>query len=105
MLYFRHVSYQAGLSKSHFQSKGVKTESRIWYYEISLKTSNRSQTVKPTYNYIQILQGAFLVFGYLNTGKNTQDSLPPVLTVRERFPKKCTVSNTPFCKSELLYCN
>lgn len=41
MLYFRHVSYQEGLSKSHFQSKGVKPESRIWYYETQLKTTNQ----------------------------------------------------------------
>lgn len=37
-------------------------------------------------------------------GKNTQDELFPILTVRERIPKNI-VSSMLFCISELLYCN
>lgn len=48
MLNSRHFSYQERLSKSNFQSKRAKAESRTWFSETSLKTTNQWLTDNKT---------------------------------------------------------
>lgn len=105
MLYFRHVSYQEGLSKNHFQSKGVKPESRIWYYETRLKTTNQ-----PTIDnkiHLQLDPDTPRCFPCIWVSKYGKEYSRFIISSFDRqkdISKKRTVSNTLFCKSELLYC-
>lgn len=89
MLYSRHVSCQERLSKSNFQSKRVKAESRTWFYEIWLKTTNQRVTGNKTH--LQLDLDTSRCFPCIWVSRYRKEYLRFSFDHQKEIPKKCTV--------------